>query len=65
MTTEKPFPRADAVALLNAVAYSDGPHELVAGADQVLIIHYSNGSQRSHEFSFEEAQKIKQELPKR
>jgi hypothetical protein len=65
MTTEEPFPRADALALLGAVAYSDGPDELEAGSDEILTIHYNDGSQRDHQFSFEEAQTIKRQLPKR
>jgi hypothetical protein len=66
MTSEnEPFPRADALALLGAVAYSDNSDELVAGEDEVLTIHYGDGSQRSHEFSFEEAQEIKRQLPRR
>jgi hypothetical protein len=65
MTSEEPFPKADEVTLLNAVAYSDPSSELVAGSDEVLMIHYSDGTSREHQFSFEEAQEVKKQLPER
>jgi hypothetical protein len=63
--TSEPFPRADAMALLNAVAYSETSHELVADEGEVLMIHYSDGPSREHQFSFEEAQEVKNKLQKR
>ena len=65
MTTDEPFPRADAMALLNAVAYSETPDELVADEGEILVIHYKDGTSREHQFSFEEAQEVKNQLPQR
>lgn len=65
MTSEEPFPRADEMTLLNAVAYSEGDSELVAGSDEILTIHYSDGTSRHHQFGYEEAQDVKKQLPER
>ena len=65
MTREEPFPKADPVALLDAVAYSETSSELVAGEGEVLMIHYEDGTSREHQFSFEEAQEVKNQLPQR
>jgi hypothetical protein len=65
MTSEEPFPRADEVTLLNAVAYSETASELIAGSDEVLTIHYGDGTSREHQFGFEEAQEVKKQLPER